>query len=191
MPDFRDAVHGFTIYRMTMTIAALAVSRVHRVDELLREELLACWLAVSNAGGAVGFVPPVDAGEITPVLDALLDRVDSGAEALVVLRENARLVGFAALALADTPLRRHWATVRRVQVLPEMQGRGFGTALMRGVHDEAQRMGMEMLHLTVRGGTGRERFYEQLGYAEFGRLPGGFRVGPGDDRDEIHLYVRL
>ena len=51
--------------------------------------------------------------------------------------------------------------------------------------------GCEFLSLSARGGTGVDRFYRGLGYAEFGRLPGAIRVGPGDDRDEILLTYRL
>jgi hypothetical protein len=43
----------------------------------------------------------------------------------------------------------------------------------------------------VRGGTGREAFYQRLGYREVGRLPGALRVDAGDDRDEIVLWLPL
>jgi GNAT superfamily N-acetyltransferase len=76
-------------------------------------------------------------------------------------------------------------------VHPARQGQGLGRVLMTGVHDAARELGLEMLHLTVRGGYGLERFYEGLGYREFGRMPGAIRLGPGDDRDELHLYAVL
>ncbi|NEK57938.1 GNAT family N-acetyltransferase [Geodermatophilus sabuli] len=161
------------------------------VDEPLRAQLLACWTDVSNAGGAVGFVPPVTAEDVAPVLDAVVDRVRAGREVLALLRVDGELAGFAVLSLSMSPLRRHWATVLRVQVHPDRQGQGLGRALMTGVHDVARARGLEFLHLTVRGGTGIEAFYQGLGYREFGRMPGAIRVAPGDDRDELHLTCRL
>src|SRR3712207_828033 len=169
----------------------LEVTAVDAVDPELRRRLLACWTDVTNAGGAVGFVPPVTPDDVAPVLDALLERVQQGRERLVVLRVDGELAGWAVLSLSLSPLRRHWATVLRVQVHPLRQGRGLGRVLLSGVHDVARAQGLEMLHLTARSGYGLERFYEGLGYREFGRMPGAIRLAPGDDRDEIHLVVRL
>jgi len=58
---------------------------VSAVDDVLREELLACWTDVSNAGGAVGFVPPVTRDDVAPVLARLLEDVHSGRDVLAVL----------------------------------------------------------------------------------------------------------
>jgi hypothetical protein len=44
-----------------VAVPAVDVRAVTTVDAALRAELLACWVDVSNAGGAVGFVPPVSA----------------------------------------------------------------------------------------------------------------------------------
>ncbi|MGY1822722.1 N-acetyltransferase family protein [Geodermatophilus sp. SYSU D00079] len=167
------------------------VSPIATVDEELRAQLLQCWTDVSNAGGAVGFVPPVTAEEVAPVLDAVIGRVHQGREVVALLRVDGEVAGFAVLSLSLSPLRRHWATVLRVQVHPSRQGGGLGRVLMTGVHDIARSRGLEFLHLTVRGGTGIEAFYEGLGYEQFGRMPGAIRVAPGDDRDEIHLTCRL
>ena len=161
------------------------------VDDVLRDELLACWTDVSNAGGAVGFVPPVTSDDVTPVLDRLLEGVHSGRDVLAVLRVDGATAGFATLVGSSSPLRRHWAMVLRVQVHPSRQGAGLGLVLMAGVHEIARRRGWEFLSLSARGGTGVDRFYRGLGYTEFGRLPGAIRVAPGDDRDEILLTVRL
>ncbi|GAB3191391.1 GNAT family N-acetyltransferase [Geodermatophilus arenarius] len=176
---------------MPSAVPSAVATAVEDVDPQLREALLACWTDVSNAGGAVGFVPPVSRDDVAPVLDSLLERVAQGRERVVVLRADGELAGWAVLSLSVSPLRRHWATVLRVQVHPARQGQGLGRALMSGVHDAARDLGLEMLHLTVRGGYGIEGFYQGLGYREFGRMPGAIRLAPGDDREEIHLYVEL
>ncbi|TKJ22904.1 GCN5 family acetyltransferase [Blastococcus sp. CCUG 61487] len=153
--------------------------------------MLACWTDVSNAGGAVGFVPPVTPDDVAPALERLVEGVASGRDVLCVLTVDGVLAGFAVLVGSSSPLRRHWATVLRVQVHPSRQGTGLGRALMEGVHRIAVGRGWEFLTLSARGGTGVDGFYRGLGYTEFGRLPGAVRVAPGDDRDEILLIRRL
>ncbi|MGY1754059.1 N-acetyltransferase family protein [Blastococcus sp. SYSU D01042] len=170
---------------------AVDVRPVTAVDDTLRAELLACWVDVTNAGGAVGFVPPVHAADVEPVLDRLLEGVASGRDVLCVLTVDGTTAGFAALVGSSSPLRRHWATVLRVQVHPSRQGSGLGRSLMEGVHRVAADRGWEFVSLTARGGTGVDAFYRGLGYTEVGRLPGAVRVAPGDDRDEILLARRL
>jgi len=161
------------------------------VDDRLQAELLACWTDVSNAGGAVGFVPPVTAEDVAPVLDRLLEGVASGRDVLAVLTVDGGTAGFAALVGSSSPLRRHWGTVLRVQVHPSRQGSGLGRTLMAGVHDIARSRGWEFVSLTARGGTGVDAFYRGLGYIEHGRLPGAIRVAPGDEREEILMACRL
>jgi GNAT superfamily N-acetyltransferase len=174
-----------------MACVPAEVRAVSTVDDVLRKELLTCWTDVSNAGGAVGFVPPVTEDDVAPVLDHTLAGIESGRDVLALLTVDGETAGFAVLVGSTGPLRRHWATAVRVQVHPSRQGGGLGRVLMRGVHDIARSRGWEFVVLTVRGGTGTEGFYAGLGYQEVGRLPGAVRVAPGDDREEIMLVHRL
>ena len=50
-------------------------------------------------------------------------------------------------------------------------------------------MGLEQLHLALRGGTGLEPFYARLGWTVTGRWPGALRLAPGDDRDDILMIL--
>jgi GNAT superfamily N-acetyltransferase len=170
---------------------AAEVRPVTEVDDVLRQVLLTHWVDVSNAGGAVGFVPPVTEDDVVPLLDKLLDGIHSGRDVLALLCVDGETAGFASVVGSLSPLRRHWGTVLRVQVHPSRQGQGLGRVLMAGVHDIARGRGWEFLHLTARGGTGVDRFYRGLGYQEVGRLPGAIRVAPGDDREEIIMACRL
>jgi GNAT superfamily N-acetyltransferase len=174
-----------------MAAVTAEVRPVSEVDAVLRQDLLTCWTDVTNAGGAVGFVPPVTEEDVAPVLDRLLEGVRSGRDVLALLTVDDATAGFASLVGFSSPLRRHWATVLRVQVHPSHQAKGLGTVLMRGVHDIARSRGLEFLHLGARGGTGVDAFYRGLGYIEVGRVPGAIRVAPGDDREEILLVHRL
>ena len=174
-----------------VAVSEAEVRAVSTVDEALRRELLTCWTDVTNAGGAVGFVPPVTEDDVVPLLDKLLDGVHSGRDVLALLTVDGKTAGFASVVGSLSPLRLHWGTVLRVQVHPAHQGQGLGRVLMTGVHDIARARGWEFLHLTARAGTGVDGFYRGLGYAEVGRLPGAIRVAPGDDRDEIIMACRL
>jgi GNAT superfamily N-acetyltransferase len=162
-------------------------------DEL-RAHLINMWARVTNAGGAVGFVPPVTTDDIVPTADRSWARVEAGEDTLVCLAvgEEPRIVAWLLLAQDPSPLRRHWRTVYRVQVEPEWQGSGLGRRLMAEAARVARdKLGLEALTLMTRGGTGAERFYERCGYREVGRIPGAIRVGPGDDRDEVHFWLDL
>ena len=172
---------------MSDASSAPAVCEVSRVDDALRAAMRACWVDVVNAGGAVGFAPPVTADDVEPALEHLVEGVHQRGDVLLVLTVGGELAGFAGLVTSAHVLKRHWASVLRVQVHPRHQGRGLGRALMAGVHDAGRRHGWEFLHLTVRGGTGTEVFYARLGYREVGRIPGALRVARGDDRDEVSM----
>ena len=174
-----------------MGVVVAEVRPLSAVDDVLRQELLSCWTDVTNAGGAVGFVPPVVEDDVAPVLDRMLDGVRAGRDVVALLTVDGVTAGFAALVRPSGPLRRHWASVLRVQVHPSRQGQGLGRVLMAGVHDIGRDLGWEFLHLTARGGTGVDGFYRRLGYTEVGRMPGAIRVAPGDDRDEIIMACRL
>jgi GNAT superfamily N-acetyltransferase len=157
----------------------------------LREQLLEMWVDVTNASGAVGFTAPADVSAVATTLDAALDRVAAGADLLGILRSNGTAVGMGFLVDGSSALRRHWRTILRLMVRPELQGQGAGGLLLEGLHRTAAGLGLEQLMLTTRGGTGVERFYERFGYAQVGRHPGAIRLAPGDDRDEIMLILRL
>jgi GNAT superfamily N-acetyltransferase len=175
-------------------VSAVTLEHVSHVDAAspeLRRQLLDTWVAVTDAGGAVGFVPPANPAEIAPALDGALARVIDGHDELVVLRRDGAAVGMAFVVAHTSALRRHWRTVLRVMVHPSLQGQGAGAQLLEGVQSVASELGLEQLHLTVRGGTGVEGFYERFGFVVVGRHPGAIRVAPGDDRDELILVKRL
>jgi GNAT superfamily N-acetyltransferase len=169
--------------------AVVEVSEAH--SPALREQLLDMWVDVTNAGGAVGFTVPADVSAVARTLDAALDRVAAGTDLLGILRQNGTAVGMAFLVDGGSPLRRHWRTILRLMVRPELQGRGACRLLLEGLHGTAVDLGLEQLMLTTRGGTGVEAFYERCGYTVVGKHPRAIRLAPGDDRDELFLIFRL
>jgi GNAT superfamily N-acetyltransferase len=160
-------------------------------DPVLYEQLLDTWVTVINAGGAVGFTAPADPAAVARTLRGQLERVRSGRDALGILRAGDRAVGMGFVVEGGSPLRRHWRTVLRVMVHPDLQGTGAGRLLLEGLHSVGRDLGLEQLLLSVRGGMGIEGFYAHHGYVEIGRHPAAIRVAPGDDRDEIVMLLEL
>jgi GNAT superfamily N-acetyltransferase len=163
------------------------------IDDEVRDGIGALWTDVSNAGGAVGFVPPVTADDIRPDLERSLAEVAAGRRRLVLGRdEDGRIAATAFLTYNEHRLMRHWMWLYTVMVHPRHQGRGYGRTLMDAVERAARTFpGIEAIRLTCRGGTGVDRFYGGCGYKEIGRAPGAIRVAPGDDRDDIAMMLTL
>ncbi|MFD1930687.1 GNAT family N-acetyltransferase [Nonomuraea mangrovi] len=159
----------------------------------LFDDLLDCWVDVTNAGGAVGWVPPVSADDIGPTATTTFAAcADGGPDTLVVgFDDDGRVACWAVLVSTGHSLMTHWRTVMRVMVHPKHQGEGYGGELMRAVAEAGTRLGLESLRLTARGGLGLEQFYARHGYREVGRVPRAIRVAEGDDRDEIYMVTFL
>ncbi|MBR7827429.1 GNAT family N-acetyltransferase [Actinospica sp. MGRD01-02] len=157
------------------------------LTEQLRAEIVACWTDVTNAGGAVGFVPPVAMDDVLPTAEKQFAGVLAGQARLVVGRVAAgeqagRLAALAFLVGGDFAFTAHWQTVRRVMVHPDFQGEGYGYALMAEIAAVARESGLELLLLDCRGGTGADLFYKKCGYEEYGRLPKALKL-PGRTED--------
>ncbi|MFJ7204695.1 GNAT family N-acetyltransferase [Streptomyces sp. NPDC098789] len=163
------------------------------VDPALHAQVLDLWVEVSNAGGAVGFVPPVRHEVVRPELLKHLVAMAEGRTRLVVGRDgDGRVVATAFLASNAHGLMKHWLWAYTVMVAPGLQGRGVGRGLMAAVADAARAIeGIDAIRLGCRGGLGLERFYASCGYHEVGRVPGAIRVAPGDDRDDVTMLLRL
>ncbi|MFG2139243.1 GNAT family N-acetyltransferase [Streptomyces sp. NPDC048650] len=159
----------------------------------LRDGICALWADVSNAGGAVGFVPPVTRDDVRADLLRHLAAMAEGRARLVTGRDaDGRVVATAFLTLNSHRLMRHWLWVYTVMVHPDHQGRGTGRALMSAVADAARTVdGVHGIRLTCRGGTGVSRFYGSCGYKEVGRVPGAIKVAEGDYRDDVTMWLDL
>jgi GNAT superfamily N-acetyltransferase len=161
------------------------------LTDMLRAQIIELWVDVTNAGGAVGFVAPVAAEAIRPVADAALAGVAAGFDRLLIGVDGDRLVALLFIVDNRFGLKAHWRVLKRVMIAPGSQGRGYGAALMREAATVATGLGLAALQVTVRDGHGLDRFYRGLGYREVGRMPGALRVGPGDDRDELVMWLPL
>ncbi|WP_328900755.1 GNAT family N-acetyltransferase [Streptomyces sp. NBC_00441] len=162
-------------------------------DRPVRDGIVALWVDVSNAGGAVGFVPPVSEEDVRPELLKHQVALTEGRTRLIVGRdEEGRVAATAFLTFNTHRLMRHWLWAYTVMVHPRHQGKGYGRDLMAAVADAARATeGIEAIRLTCRGGTGADRFYAACGYKEVGRVPDAIRVAEGDDRDDISMLLPL
>ena len=161
------------------------------LTDALRADIVALWTDVTNAGGAVGFVAPVTEDQVRPLAETTLAGVAQGIDRLLIGVDDGRLVALLFIADNRFPLKAHWRVLKRVMVLPGSQGRGYGAALMREAAAIASELQLAALQVTVRDGHGLDGFYRRLGYREVGRIPGALRVGPGDDRDELVMWLDL
>jgi len=79
---------------------------------------------------------------------------------LVVRTADRPVVGFCAFWLVVDEIH-----VNNIAILPELRGRGMGTALMHRVLDEAHQLGARRATLEVRASNvGARRLYERLGF---------------------------
>ncbi|MFF8969897.1 GNAT family N-acetyltransferase [Streptomyces sp. NPDC014995] len=163
------------------------------VTPTLRDGLLDLWADVTNAGGAVGFVPPVTREEIRPEVVRYLAQLAEGRTRLLVGHdESGQLAATVFLTFNTHRLMTHWLWLYTVMVHPRHQGRGYGRDLLAAAADAARTFdGIEAVRLTCRGGLGLEDFYGSCGYKEVGRVPGAIRVAPGDERDDITMLLPL
>ncbi|MER5967581.1 GNAT family N-acetyltransferase [Streptomyces sp. NPDC002057] len=167
------------------------ITGAHEVTPGLRRQLVDCWIAVTNTGGAAGFpFPPVRDGEVAPVADELLAGLHPARGRLVVATCGEALAGWVVLKIDPFRLVAHWGTVHHLQTHPGFRSRGVGSALMRELRRIARdELGLEQLRLAARGGEGLEEFYGRLGWREVGRWPGALRFTPDDTRDEVLMLL--
>jgi dUTP pyrophosphatase len=157
----------------------------------LADQLVEIWCAVSDAGGAVGFLPGVTAAEVRLVADPAFSRVERGDDDLVVAFSDRQPVGFGFLAGNELGIHHHWATIKRLQRHPALRHSGVGAAVLSGLEDAAAARGVDRVVLTVRAGTGREGFYAQHGYRVEAVLPQRIWLSEDDIREELVMSKSL
>jgi GNAT superfamily N-acetyltransferase len=164
-----------------------------QLDDPAKRALVECWVAVTNAGGAVGFpFPPVSAVDVAPAVDHLASGLDPSRCVLFRAGDRRIVQGWVVLRRDTSPLVAHWATVERLQTNPGCRGQGIGTALMDALERYARTdLGLTQLHLAVRGQMELESYYERLGWREVGRWPRALRLAAGDVRDEVLMQKPL
>ena len=85
----------------------------------------------------------------------------------------------------------HRATIVMVYLRETMRGTGVATTLLAALTDHARKSGIRQLELAVSvENEGAIRFYRRAGFAEVGRIPGGY-LHEGREIDEILMARRI
>lgn len=148
------------------------------LTDSLIEDVVALWTAAANHGEAVGFAPPVGAEQVARAVAVHWDRVIDGVSDLIVAFDEDVLVGFALLARSqEGPAAAHRGRLETLQRAADHAGTGIGSVLLDAVRAQAESHGIGRLTLTMREGTGAERFYLRNGFRQVARLPDWVRIG--------------
>jgi GNAT superfamily N-acetyltransferase len=151
----------------------------------------ALWTAVTRAGGAVGFAADAPEEDIRDAAAQAVDDVRAGREQLIMLASDGELAGTVFLRRGPKATVAHRADVVGLMVHPDLQGRGWGKALLDAVVAHATAIGLEQLLLSTRGGASLPEFYVKQGWTQVGLFSDALRIGPDDLRDEHWFQLRL
>lgn len=159
-------------------------------DSAFGVALVTLWQRVAEAGGAVGFPPPVVRSEVAARAAGLVDGLRTGRMVAVAANRARRLigVGFLRPGQGTGP---HTGRIELLLVDPAHTGAGLGTRLMRDLLALAVERGLQRLDVEIADGAGLAEFFARSGFVEWGRRPGWIRLGAADDRDEVLLGATL
>lgn len=116
------------------------------------------------------------AADESQVVRELLHDYDAGAGAdghTCVIDEEARQIVAVAYYQPKAPADRLW-DLTMIAVMPQLQGTGRGTALLRRVEEDLRSREQRMLLVDTSGTTQYDRtrtFYERCGYTQVARIP--------------------
>jgi GNAT superfamily N-acetyltransferase len=108
----------------------IQLTHPREADPVVRQELAACWIAVTNAGGAAGFpFPPVDIRHVAPAVDNLAGGLDPQRSRILLARCSGALAGWVAVGRDPDPLIAYWEIVNHLQTQLAYRNQGIGSAL--------------------------------------------------------------
>lgn len=160
------------------------------VDEMA---LASLWVAVVEAGGAVGYPRGATMADVLPQAIEYRDRLRDGSMvAVAAYTTEGGLAGIGFLKANHHPLMTHWMWLVTLMIAPEYQGQSLGRRLVERLLKSAGSVPtIRSVRLTCRAGLGLETFYNQCGFREVGRIPGALRLADGRLRDEIHMIAAV
>ncbi len=134
--------------------------------------------------------PPPGRAQFAEWFADLLEAVRDGTGIASVAVEDGRIAGLAYIRREDESLETRHVGVLSIEVLPELRGRGIGSALLE--HALGRCPGrFELVKLEVLpGNEAGQRLYRKFGFQEHGRLPRGFyRAGTYHDFILMHRTI--
>lgn len=130
-----------------------------RIRLIQETDLDACGRIYADAFSKPPYSEPADAEWAAGMLAGSLEK---DPESCWGIEDDGRLVGFAFCTVFGE-LR---ATIQEFAVSPSVQGRGFGTALMKHAMGEFTRRGLQSVDLVANRHAPAYRFYERFGFYE-------------------------
>jgi ribosomal protein S18 acetylase RimI-like enzyme len=156
-------------------------------DDEVRGQVARVVQAVSGAGGAVGWVAPLDRAGSDAWLAGLLSRDVR----LAAARVAGRIEGLGRWERYGSPVLAVNADVRQVMVHPDARGQGLARRLVLALVADARAAGIETLTLDVRGNNhAAQALYESVGFLPYGRLANFVAVG-ADRFDRVCYSLEL
>jgi GNAT superfamily N-acetyltransferase len=163
-------------------------------DSAFGVALVTLWQQVAEAGGPVGFAPPVVRSEIAARAALLVDGVKTGRLIAVAANRARRLIGVGILRLGAGQ-QRHTGRVELLLVQPDHTRGGLGSRLLTELLTMAKAEQVRLLDVQIEDGAGLETFFGRFGFTEWGRRPGWIELGAGrqgpSKRDELLMGVTL
>ena len=122
-----------------------------------------------------------------------IQAAEEGTKVLLVAEVEGTVVGTGAFVRNTHPLYAHRAEVGSLVIHPDYQRRGIARRIVERIAETAALMGLEILEISVRGGTPAEEVYRRLGFIEWGRLPRGLVEPWGEHKvyDSVHFYMPI
>ncbi len=137
-----------------------------------------------RAGGSVHFLDTLTIEDARDYGRGLAGR------AVLVAREEGRIVGTVSRVLDSPPNQPHRAEVAKMLVRPDARRRGVARALMREIHALALREGRSLLTLDTVAGGEAEGLYRALGCEFVGTMPDHALLPDGSRRVATALYFK-
>lgn len=125
-----------------------------------------------DSGASIGFMLPLDRGEISDYWLGVAQAVIDGKKYLLVaVNSQGEMVATAQLEPAGKANGRHRAEVQKVIVLARCRQQGIGKLLMQEVDRFAASIGRTLLLLDTRANDAGEKLYARVGWTQFGAVP--------------------
>ena len=146
-----------------------------------------------HAGASIGFLDPAPREEVEAFWQRMIKEAAAGSRIILIARDedDRHIVGTAQLALEWRPNAKHRAEVQKVLVSVSRRRQGIAAMLMSAVEEHSRRGGRSLLILdTSEGAGGAQAFYETLGYAYAGGIP-GFAMDPDGTPTTSAIYYKV
>ncbi len=169
----------------------MEITTVDVLDAALQLELTALLSECVKSGASVGFVLPIEAGELETYWRETAAAVKAGTQVLLVARDGGTLVGTVQLALAQKANARHRAEVQRLLVPPASRRGGIGRRLMKAVEQVALDHGRSLLVWDTIVGGAADQMYAKMGYLRAGIIPAYALSSDGEKLEPTTNYYAL